>query len=150
MHATTARQKAIIAALSNGPMTTLAIIRAGLDPRAANNLYAEGRLEIGPAGYCLPKIAVQEFCGCGCGGFPNAKHEADLLKRYHDEWPRVPRTPWIAAHDWTIHARLCVVATRPITATQLDAMTDESGATEPVKAKVRVRRRTRHVHRRSK
>src|SRR5258708_4572168 len=90
----TPRQKLVIAHIKeHGPITTLGILRAGLDPRAANNLLADGKLEIGERGYEMPKVPVPTECRCGCGGFPNAKHEAAALAAFWDKW-------WEAPSNW--------------------------------------------------
>ena len=92
------RQAVIDAIGARGPMTTLMIMRAGLNPQSANALYQEGWLKIGPAGF-----EIERLCGCGCGALPNEKHEEKLMDGYYTD-PFKLRTPeqmsFILAHVW--------------------------------------------------
>jgi len=91
-HEHTPARQAILEALRAGPMTTAEIMRRGLNPRAANGLYQEGWLTIGPRGF-----EVARLCGCGCGGQPSEAHEDALMGAYYEN-PRLHLTPEQAAH----------------------------------------------------
>lgn len=99
----TEARKALVSHLAqHGPTTTLQMLKLGLNPQAANAMYAEGKLEIGERGYQLPTRPDPGICGCGCGGYPNPKHEEKALADYWEAWPTIPATPWLASRLWCV------------------------------------------------
>lgn len=136
----TTRQQAVIAWIQkHGPITTRGLIREGLDPRAANNLLADDRLQIGERGYELATRPVPTECGCGCGGFPNAKHEREALERFWEHWWETP-SAWIRAQMWCVRWPLPVIGALRLTPSQVPE--GEACGREPAKPAAKKKRRS--------